>query len=248
MKGGTIRGNINDTQAGIPCGGGVQITGFGIFTMEGGTIAANTAWRSGGGVNVGSRGSFKKTGGIIYGNEAAEKLANKVVNGTGSPKVYGHAVLIAQLGGGDRFRDDTVIEDSRLSYIGHAAINGIFGKGEKWSTPDKASRNYIIPIAAVLAVFSLFMVLKKRFSKAFPAEGHEGPELTREQTAAEQDLSPREKEILALLLKNLTLRQIGLELHISYNTVNTHYNNIYRKLSVSSRGELLMKYGGRQHE
>jgi DNA-binding CsgD family transcriptional regulator len=58
-------------------------------------------------------------------------------------------------------------------------------------------------------------------------------------------LSPREKEIFTLLLKNFTLRQIGLELHISYNTVNTHYNSIYRKLGISSRGELFMKYGGK---
>jgi DNA-binding CsgD family transcriptional regulator len=250
MKGGTIRGNINDTQAGIPCGGGVQITGFGLFTMEGGTIAANTAYRTGGGVNVGSRGSFKKNGGIIYGNDAAVKLANKVVDdGTGSPKAYGHAVFIAQLGGSDRFRDDTVIENSRLSYTGHAATNGIFGKGEKWSTHDQASRNYIIPIAAVLAALSLFVVLKKISAKALPAKGNERPELAPphevEQIAAETNLSPREKEIFVLLLKNLPLKAIARELNISYSTVNTHYNSIYRKLGVSSRGELLTKYGSR---
>jgi DNA-binding CsgD family transcriptional regulator len=55
-------------------------------------------------------------------------------------------------------------------------------------------------------------------------------------------LSPREKEIFALLLKNLTLRQIGLEIHISYHTVVSHYRNIYRKLSVTNRGELLLKF------
>jgi hypothetical protein len=38
MKGGIIRGNINNLQNPIPCGGGVFIAGAGIFTMEGGTI------------------------------------------------------------------------------------------------------------------------------------------------------------------------------------------------------------------
>jgi DNA-binding CsgD family transcriptional regulator len=61
-----------------------------------------------------------------------------------------------------------------------------------------------------------------------------------------QILSPREREIFALLLKNCTLRQISSDLNISYNTVNTHNKNIYRKLGITSRGELLLKYGMNQ--
>jgi predicted outer membrane repeat protein len=64
MKGGTIRGNINNTKNPYRCGGGVQIAGFGIFTMEGGVIMNNTADRSGGGVYMDASCSFKKTGGI----------------------------------------------------------------------------------------------------------------------------------------------------------------------------------------
>jgi DNA-binding CsgD family transcriptional regulator len=66
-----------------------------------------------------------------------------------------------------------------------------------------------------------------------------------EQIDAEEDLglSPREKEIFALLLRNLTLRQIGLELHISYHTVVSHYRNIYEKLGITNKGDLLIKYG-----
>jgi DNA-binding CsgD family transcriptional regulator len=66
-----------------------------------------------------------------------------------------------------------------------------------------------------------------------------------EEIVAEENLglSHREKEIFALLLKNLTLRQIGLELHISYHTVVAHYRSIYNKLSITSKGELLLKFG-----
>ncbi|GHV86848.1 hypothetical protein AGMMS50255_1440 [Spirochaetia bacterium] len=246
MKGGTIRGNINHTQNLLACGGGVYIAGFGIFTMEGGTIAGNTAYMSGGGFHTGSRGSFYKTGGIIYGKDAAAPKdseapgdRNSVIDGFGSPKYYGHALAVAQLNGDTRFRDDTVTENSRLSYTGHATANGVFGEGEKWSTPGNPFRDYIPLLILVSIVFLLFtaliLILKKRPSKLIH-------KMSAEQIAALESLSPREREVFELLLKNYTLRQSGLELHISYNTVNFHYNNIYRKLGVSSRGELLLKY------
>lgn len=53
------------------------------------------------------------------------------------------------------------------------------------------------------------------------------------------------KEIIVfeqLLLGN-TLRQIAGELHMKYDTVNFHYKNIYRKLEVNSRIELIVRYG-----
>ena len=53
------------------------------------------------------------------------------------------------------------------------------------------------------------------------------------------------KEIIVfeqLLLGN-TLRQIAGELRMKYNTVNFHYKNIYRKLDVNSRIELIVRYG-----
>lgn len=57
-------------------------------------------------------------------------------------------------------------------------------------------------------------------------------------------LSPREKEIFTLMLKNMPLKTIALELGISFYTVNNHYNSIYRKLGIHSKGELFMKYAG----
>jgi DNA-binding CsgD family transcriptional regulator len=68
-----------------------------------------------------------------------------------------------------------------------------------------------------------------------------------EKTDAEENLglSPREREIFALLLKNLPLKTIALELGISFHTVNNHYRSIYHKLGITSKGELFMKYGGK---
>lgn len=55
-------------------------------------------------------------------------------------------------------------------------------------------------------------------------------------------LSKREIEVCKLLLKGYTLRQIGAMLSISYSTVNTYYTNLYRKLNINSRTELLILF------
>lgn len=52
-------------------------------------------------------------------------------------------------------------------------------------------------------------------------------------------LSLREKEILVLLLKGRSGRFISESLNISHNTVKFHIRNIYNKLGVNSRQELI---------
>jgi LuxR family maltose regulon positive regulatory protein len=49
------------------------------------------------------------------------------------------------------------------------------------------------------------------------------------------DLSEREFAVLSLMPSQLSLREIGNELYVSFNTVKTHARNIYAKLRVSSR-------------
>jgi DNA-binding CsgD family transcriptional regulator len=92
---------------------------------------------------------------------------------------------------------------------------------------------------ALLAGCAASWVLIRRFLTRIRAEAAKKPPVEFEKLG----LSPREAEICRMLLKGLTLRQIGLELSISFDTVNTHYRAVYRKLGVSSRGELFMKYG-----
>jgi len=45
----------------------------------------------------------------------------------------------------------------------------------------------------------------------------------------------RKKEILTLLNNGLTNQEIGIELHISINTVKTHLKEIYRILEAKNR-------------
>jgi DNA-binding NarL/FixJ family response regulator len=56
------------------------------------------------------------------------------------------------------------------------------------------------------------------------------------------ELSAREVEILNLVAKGLTNKEIGPALNISYDTVRAHLRRIYEKLHVRCRTEAVMKY------
>lgn len=58
-------------------------------------------------------------------------------------------------------------------------------------------------------------------------------------TEAENLLTPKEKQVLELLLKAYSNREIALKLGISLITAKTHVGNIYSKLGVSSRAQCL---------
>jgi len=55
-------------------------------------------------------------------------------------------------------------------------------------------------------------------------------------------LSKREFEVFAQLLTDKTQTQIAEELYISHSSVHFHCKNIYKKLDINSRKQLLIKY------
>ena len=64
------------------------------------------------------------------------------------------------------------------------------------------------------------------------------------QNAAPRDvygLSPRENEILELMVKGLVKKEIADALGVSYHTVNNHLRSIYEKLHVHTRGGAVAK-------
>ncbi len=62
------------------------------------------------------------------------------------------------------------------------------------------------------------------------------------ETPATSELSAREMEILEMVAKGLTNKEIGPKLNISYDTVRAHLRNIYERLHVRCRAEAVMKY------
>lgn len=55
-------------------------------------------------------------------------------------------------------------------------------------------------------------------------------------------LSKRELEVFAQLLTDKTQAEIAEALFITHSSVHFHCKNIYRKLDISSRKQLLIKY------
>jgi DNA-binding NarL/FixJ family response regulator len=63
-----------------------------------------------------------------------------------------------------------------------------------------------------------------------PAVGSSDPELDR--------LTPREQEVMRLIARGYTYREVGQKLFLSVKTVETHVSSVLRKLQLSSRHEL----------
>ena len=55
--------------------------------------------------------------------------------------------------------------------------------------------------------------------------------------ASSSDLTPREREVLALLIKGLNNNEIAVQLSVSHATAKAHVSNILSKLGVSNRAE-----------
>ena len=79
--------------------------------------------------------------------------------------------------------------------------------------------------------FFEYMALAKQELLSIQAEH---PELVK--------LSPREIEVFAYLLTDKTQEEIARELFISSSSVHFHCKNIYKKLEVSGRRQILIKY------
>ena len=58
---------------------------------------------------------------------------------------------------------------------------------------------------------------------------------------AEKILSSREHEMLMLVSKGYTAKEIGVMLEISFHTVNAHVKNIYKKLCVNNKTEAIFE-------
>jgi len=59
--------------------------------------------------------------------------------------------------------------------------------------------------------------------------------------AGDYGLTPREREILQLLVDGLTMKEIARRLNLSYHTIGNHLRNIYHKLHVRSRSGAVAK-------
>jgi len=90
----------------------------------------------------------------------------------------------------------------------------------------------VLQVAAGEAVFSprLAGFVLDAFSQSAAGPGPVDPEL--------DQLSPRERQVLRLIARGYTYKEVGRDLTISTKTVETHVSSVLRKLQLSSRHEL----------
>lgn len=55
-------------------------------------------------------------------------------------------------------------------------------------------------------------------------------------------VTPREQEVMNLLAKGMTYREISLQLGVTAETVKKHLKNIYKKFHVQNKIEALNKF------
>ncbi len=60
--------------------------------------------------------------------------------------------------------------------------------------------------------------------------------------AADEELTPRQQEILEHLASGMLYKEIAMALGVSYDTVNNHIRQIYRKLHIRSRSQAVAKF------
>ena len=96
------------------------------------------------------------------------------------------------------------------------------------------------PVLLGIALLAPVLVLRgflSRFYRPIPAGTFEGPALG--SLGERCGLSNREGEILGLLLRGKSNKEIERDLFISPHTVRNHVHNIYQKLGVGSRLQLM---------
>lgn len=71
---------------------------------------------------------------------------------------------------------------------------------------------------------------------------HFNTQVSQDKADLPNQLTPREIEIVNLLRQGHPYKQISEDLFITIDTVKYHTKNIYQKLHVSSRTELILKY------
>lgn len=146
---------------------------------------------------------------------------------------------------GKVFEDRSNIKSFRVTMIISIVIAGIIGAIiERFLSvvPVKSSLTFWLLVSITIII--IFAIIHSAYyrSKTNIQIGSRVVDHIDEKMDWETLLNPKEKEIFTLLLQGLTMRQIAGELKMKYDAVNYYYKNIYRKLNINSRVELIVRY------
>ena len=88
----------------------------------------------------------------------------------------------------------------------------------------------LIPFIWVRGYFAKYYLVKFK---------HENSRIAIELIAEKYGLTDREREIMELILQGKSNKEIEAALYISLNTVRNHTHNLYKKLNVNGRGQMV---------
>ena len=108
-------------------------------------------------------------------------------------------------------------------YVARAMHEG----ADAYLLKDSAAQDLVAAIEAVTSGRSYYSPAIQHTISELLREGNKSPQ-------GIQGLSEREREVLALLARGLSSKEIAVELDISIRTVDTHRANLMRKLGVKS--------------
>lgn len=108
-----------------------------------------------------------------------------------------------------------------------------------FSKKIKFSNNLLSFSELILPLFFIYLALLKLFDDIKRISLFSFKNVINTDKISVYNISPREKDVLDLLVKGKSYNQIGEDLFISLPTVKTHVSNIYRKFEVSNKVELI---------
>lgn len=121
------------------------------------------------------------------------------------------------------------------------------GLFSKWfGFPRMAMSPFFLVIISVLTISRAMKLFGQTPESAENSAGteHAGSTGAELRPDTEWDLSPREMDVLALLVKGLENAEISATLFISPHTVKNHVSSIYRKSGAKNRLDLIRILGG----
>jgi DNA-binding NarL/FixJ family response regulator len=154
------------------------------------------------------------------------------------------AVISADLLEGDGI--DQVIA---LGLTGASVKRVVIGSGDDHLSMGAARRAgaaaYISCSAQESVVLETIQSVMRRSRPTAPAQRGSAPRIGDPRLGS---LGPREREIVTLMAKGLTNRQISDELHIAESTLKNHISSIFGKLAVKNRLEAASLVNGNPRE
>ena len=113
----------------------------------------------------------------------------------------------------------------------------------RYLSPDALYIILVVCLAGNLVILATCALWEKGLSLTARQEEYVRLDtiVTRAQAYEIVGLTEKEKEVAECLLEGLSLKEIAAKLFVSENTVKTHRSNVYRKMEVSSREELVKK-------